>query len=382
MLLWIVLAVFTALVMAVLLRPLARPAVVPDDGDPIAVLRDQLRELDRDREAGLLPASEAEAARQEIERRALAFSVPEAVDQTPKPTRSLVPILIVLVGVPGVALALYLTLGSPDAGDQPLASRGAERELLADNGSLDLAKARAALVDRLAKEPNSLEGWLFLAKTDAALGRPADVKHDFETALTLSQRDPGVLESYGEAVVGLAGGTVTPEADALFKEAVGREPRAYGARFDLGLERAQNGDMAGAIEDWRKIEQEAPPDAPWLGQIRDAVAQAQKEAASSGGQAPTGVPPGAEAIAGLPPGQRLEAIKGMVAGLAARLEQQPNDLEGWRRLARSYAVLGQTDQAEAAYRRALTLAPDDPDLKSQLAALTARGGPSSAPSGQ
>jgi cytochrome c-type biogenesis protein CcmH len=374
MLLWIVLAVFTALVMAVLLWPLAGAASSKEGAnDPVDVLRDQLRELDRDREVGLLPASEAAAARLEIERRALALAqIDTTTRESSKPARSLVPIAIVMVCVPAVTLALYLTLGSPDASDEPLSARGPERALLAADGSFDLAKARAALVSRLAQSPNSLEGWMFLAKTDAALGRADDMKHDFETALTLSNRDPGILESYGEALVELQGGTVTPEADVLFKEAVGRDPHAYGARFDLGLERAQSGDIADAVEDWRKIEQEAPPDAPWRGQIREAIAQAQKQAAGPSEPVASAMPSGAEAIAGLPPEQRLAAIKSMVAGLAARLEQQPNDLDGWKRLARSYAVLGETDQAEAAYKKALALAPDDPDLKSQLAALTAR----------
>ncbi|MGI9333314.1 MAG: c-type cytochrome biogenesis protein CcmI [Gammaproteobacteria bacterium] len=55
-------------------------------------------------------------------------------------------------------------------------------------------------------------------------------------------------------------------------------------------------------------------------------------------------------------------IEGMVAGLAARLEQAPDDLEGWRMLARSYQVLERTDEALAAYERALDLAPDDVEL--------------------
>jgi cytochrome c-type biogenesis protein CcmH/NrfG len=38
----------------------------------------------------------------------------------------------------------------------------------------------------------------------------------------------------------------------------------------------------------------------------------------------------------------------MVAGLAARLKENPNDLEGWQRLIRAYTVLGQPDKAKDA----------------------------------
>ena len=46
-------------------------------------------------------------------------------------------------------------------------------------------------------------------------------------------------------------------------------------------------------------------------------------------------------------------IRGMVAGLASRLEENPNDAKGWERLARSYRVLGETAKAADAEARAL-----------------------------
>jgi cytochrome c-type biogenesis protein CcmH len=47
-------------------------------------------------------------------------------------------------------------------------------------------------------------------------------------------------------------------------------------------------------------------------------------------------------------------IRTMVGGLAERLAANPGDLEGWRRLIRSYAVLGERAKAEAALRTART----------------------------
>ncbi len=54
-------------------------------------------------------------------------------------------------------------------------------------------------------------------------------------------------------------------------------------------------------------------------------------------------------------------IRGMVDRLAARLEQNPNDKEGWTRLAHAYDVLGETDKAEAARARSCT-APRDREV--------------------
>jgi len=54
------------------------------------------------------------------------------------------------------------------------------------------------------------------------------------------------------------------------------------------------------------------------------------------------------ALASLPEGQQREAILQMVEGLAARLKADGRDLQGWQRLLRSWAVLGDTGRAEAA----------------------------------
>ena len=75
-------------------------------------------------------------------------------------------------------------------------------------------------------------------------------------------------------------------------------------------------------------------------------------------------------------------IRGMVDGLAARLAEQPDDSEGWRMLARSYGVLGETAKAAEAAKQAATLLPNDPDAQlayaEALLALESDGAPLSA----
>ena len=55
-------------------------------------------------------------------------------------------------------------------------------------------------------------------------------------------------------------------------------------------------------------------------------------------------------------------IRSMVERLAARLQTAPDDLDGWTRLARAYAVLGERDKAAEAYDRAAALDPKNPEL--------------------
>ena len=114
-----------------------------------------------------------------------------------------------------------------------------------------------------------------------------------------------------------------------------------GARYYLGLAYAARGQNMMAQALWESLLAEAPPNAPWRGELIDRLAALK----AAGGQAPD--------------------ISAMVAGLAARLKTQPNDLQGWERLIRAYTVLGDSDKAHAA------LADARKTFASQSDALTA-----------
>jgi len=62
-----------------------------------------------------------------------------------------------------------------------------------------------------------------------------------------------------------------------------------------------------------------------------------------------------------------EQFQAMVAKLAERLKNQPNDAEGWAMLGRSYNVLGRLDEALVAYRKSYAINPNDPSLLADLA---------------
>src|SRR6266481_9848229 len=114
MTLWFVFALMTAAAIFAVLWPLGRHGRPQEDGSEAVVYKDQLAEIDRDVAAGLIGAPEAEAARVEISRRLLA-----AADSERKPAvRSSViwrraAAVLALVGLPVLAVAPYLPLGSP-----------------------------------------------------------------------------------------------------------------------------------------------------------------------------------------------------------------------------------------------------------------------------
>ena len=65
---------------------------------------------------------------------------------------------------------------------------------------------------------------------------------------------------------------------------------------------------------------------------------------------------------------RKAMVEGMVAGLAAKLEENPDNPEGWIMLVRSYSVLGNLDRARASYDRAAAYFEGDAAVLAQLQA--------------
>ena len=92
-----------------------------------------------------------------------------------------------------------------------------------------------------------------------------------------------------------------------------------------------------------------------------------KEGALKPYQAPSG--PTAEQVQAaqeMTPEERAEMIIAMVEGLAARLEDDPYDEQGWTRLIRSRAVLGQADKLTADTARVKEIFKDDPEAVTRI----------------
>ncbi|MEK7245033.1 MAG: c-type cytochrome biogenesis protein CcmI, partial [Pseudomonadota bacterium] len=153
----------TGLAAALLVLPLWRRrthAATRADFD-LAVFRDQLAEIARDAERGLLDAKQAEAARLEVERRILVRADESERGVAPSPMGRKI-VLAAAIGAPAAAALFYLFVGSPGMPDFPLASRPDARENAARVSAEarlreqipDLDAAIVRLEERLRREPN------------------------------------------------------------------------------------------------------------------------------------------------------------------------------------------------------------------------------------
>jgi cytochrome c-type biogenesis protein CcmH len=395
---WLSAALMTAVTLLLIAAPLLkRPSrlVVRRVDYDITVYKDQLAEIDRDFERGLLGEAEAEAAKIEIQRRMLKAADGSMADSAdgkagPAPSRSLAIAGLLAVGFAAGAFAIYDYKGSPDLPDRPYAERDIGAEIADREGRLERREVMqlvARLIETLKKKPDDIRGWLLLGRTYMTLNESQGALNAFRRAMELSGRRPDITSDYAEAMVLADDGKIQAPAKKLFSEILAADPFAPKARYYLGLAKAQAGDLAGALQDWVDLIALSADDAPWMetltGQVTGIAGEMGIDPATvkPSGRAlalsltrglgtsraapalpqssmPTAPGPSAEDVKAaqqMSADDRQKMIRTMVQRLADRLKDNPDDLAGWQRLARAYKVLGDAEKSKQAQARAEAL---------------------------
>lgn len=339
MTLWFILLLMTATALGAVAWPLARMRKVEAAGSDIAVYRDQLEEIERDRADGRIGHDEFEAARVEVSRRLLGATAAATVEAAPRSGRRIAALVGAVVAIPLIAGLLYPQLGSPDMPGEPLAGR--------DTGD-DQVNSIAALIARienhLEQNPTDGKGWEVVAPVYMKLERYDDAVNARRNALNLLGATAQREVDLGEALMLAAGGVVTADSKAAFERAAALDVDNAKATFYLGLAAQQDGNPSEAARIWRALIAKAPADAPWLALVRQSLARVE---------GPGAPPPGPRsdevaAARDMAPEARDQMIRGMVERLAARLHEDGSDVDGWLRLLRAYMVLGERDKVKAA----------------------------------
>ena len=251
MTLWLMFALMTAATIFAVLWPLGRRKPLRPGSD-VAVYRDQLDEIQRDRSAGLIGTAEAEAARVEVSRRLIAAADAAETEKPALETSSLfrrrVTAIAGLVLLPAGAVALYLTLGSPDLPGVPLAAR-----VQTPSEARKIETMVAQVEDHVSRNPNDGHAWEVLAPVYMRLGRYDDAVRAFRNSLSLNGSNAAREADLGEAMVFAANGVVTADAKTQFDRALKLDGKDVMARFYLGMAADQDGRRPEAEKIWRDL---------------------------------------------------------------------------------------------------------------------------------
>lgn len=238
----------------------------------LAVLRDQLRELDADLEAGLIEPIAYESARHELERRVAEEVQPQAVTQASGGNKRWTAVVVGAL-VPALAIAVYLTVGSPAALDptQQVGTNDNTHEVTPEQ----IEGMVAALAQRLQNEPDNVEGWGMLARSYNALGRFQDATQAYVQLVKLLPNDAGLLADYADTLAMANNRSLQGEPENVVERAIAADEKNVKALALWGSAAFERKDYANAIVRWQKILAVVPADSDIARAVARNIGEAQ-----------------------------------------------------------------------------------------------------------
>jgi len=420
----VVISIVAAIVSALSLRRYDQEKVATSEGD-ISACIDQLTELEKKAAAGTIDGNEADVTRADIKRRILSAGRTEKLDMA---RLSLSKRNLAVVAVAGIAIVgsfglhawnndlansiTSMQLGSRNSTsvvDQlaaataalppgPLFLQNQQRGRVQGQQQATLGSVEEMIdrvVQRLKRNPKDVEGWRVLGWSYFNTDRFEESSAAYAKAIELSPNNAELRSAYGEALVRAAAGNVTDEAKAVFERTLQLNPADSRAHFFIGLSKEQAGDKMSALNDWIAILNHGDSSEPWFADLTQRANKLGQDvgvdvssllhrgnAETTGGvlgslekqqsaapDAARKTEPTAEDVRNaeaMAPTDRAAMIRGMVDRLAARLEETPNDVEGWIKLIRSRKILGENDAAEEAFHRALDIFKGAPQEQEKI----------------
>ncbi len=250
--------------------------------------------------------------------------------------------------------------------------------------STPMDKLAEGLAEKLKENPDDAGGWTLLGRSYSLIGKHVKAVEALEKAVALKPEDPDLMATYGEALVTVSKGVIDEKSKNVFLDVIKLSPDQPVAKLNLALVEFHEGKVKEAYNTWLKLAKEAPPKAPYLKNLQSKLDLAAEKL---GIEPPSILPatppaptlqsmkpnlPSALSIKDVKPSNNMPSdeqsvfIRSMVQRLADKMEKNPDDMEGWMKLAKSYTVLGEKEKALKSYQNALRLSPNDKTIQNLI----------------
>ncbi|MDR3410290.1 MAG: c-type cytochrome biogenesis protein CcmI [Formivibrio sp.] len=277
---WIAAAALMALVIALLAWPLLRhrpsPQTTSRRAINIALYRDQLAELSRDRDNGFLTPTDFDQAKEELDRRILEDTADELTSK-PSKLSSKMPRTpwVLLFGIPLMAVPLYLFLLGNPAALTPRATAAAKENPDQQMTPEKFEKLTAILAAKLEKEPDP-KGWVMLGRSYKLLGRFEDAQKAFTRAGSIMETEPVLMQEQVELVALMNQGRLSGKPLDLLQKLLQQEPDNPVALMYAGSNAFFGQKYAEAIAYWERLLKQVDPASEDAKNINGSIAKAQK----------------------------------------------------------------------------------------------------------
>jgi len=375
MALWMIFTLLTVVVLIVVMYPVLRPNtdIIEDQVYESAVYRDQLKELERDAERGIINEKEKESALNEVSRRLLGVqaSFNKSANPSSKTNSANIVALVSAVAITGFAGLLYNNLGNPEMPDQPQSVRVANATKSGDMAAMILQVERY-----LQKNPKDIKGWRVLAPALKRANRYTEAGEAYARIMQLDKPTAPLLVDYAESLLLGNQGLPNEQVRKALKAALALDSKHAKARFYWAMALQQDGFKEKALQEWQTLRDQNPddPDLQAAVQRQIVALQGKGEVTAESAKIPSLDKEQRQAASDMTPKERQAMIGSMVERLAGRLKENGKDLGGWQRLIRARVVLGQKDAAVAALKTAQDNFKGDQEALARLAQLSSELG--------
>jgi cytochrome c-type biogenesis protein CcmH len=245
---WLLVSALMLTAFLIILPPLWRKRDVPkDDQDQlnITIAAQRLAELKAQLQAGALSQSQYDDQFAELEA-ALNDDLDLAHPVKTKVSQGRWVVFVLILALPLGALSLYGVLGNYRA--LTVSATATTPEMAQINDMV------AGLAARLKKQPEDAQGWLMLGRSYRYLDQHAEAAAALAQAYHLLGEQPEVMLSYADSMAMANGGILAGKPAELVFKVLAMEPDNVTGLWLGGLAKAEQGDLATAINWWRKLE--------------------------------------------------------------------------------------------------------------------------------
>lgn len=302
---WLVCAIFVAIALAFVLPPLLQTPQQTSNGDDdetsrqeanVDIYRDQLLELEADATDGIVSPEQYQQDRDEIERRMLEDVSPVDLSGISAKKRATVaasraPVYAIALGIPLVAVALYIPIGNrtalsgvataparPPAQAAPFAGGSQPSGQMTEQA---IAANVAKLAARLEQNPGDVQGWIMLGRSYATLEKYNEAANAFAKATALKSDDADLLSDYAFALAMANGQRLQGRPLEIINRALKLDPDNPKALELAGSAAFESKNYSQAITYWQKLLQKTPANSELTQALTEKINEAKSLAGTT-----------------------------------------------------------------------------------------------------
>lgn len=264
-----------ALVLPALLRARGAESRAARRDINVAVYRDQLHEMEKDRDSGLLSVEQFDIARRELEARLAEDALAQESAAEAPPSRNRAVGYAVGVLIPVAAFGLYFTFGNATTLMQ-IAQAGEGQAMAQQAGGHDIMQMIQQVEAKAQAEPNNVEAWGLLAKTYAAVEHWPEALHAYEKAYALRKDIPAIMTGYAEALAIANNRIMTGRPLELVEAALAQDPNDLKGLELAGIAAFQDRGYAKAAFYFKQLLAQLPPESPYAQDVAAAKEEADR----------------------------------------------------------------------------------------------------------